>query len=261
MKINIVSKDKNIVNFCRVLDGLGHTVEVINGNFSDCDLCVYDSEFEPQIKQVHNCLKVENVLDNKVSNNFSISINKNVSDFYIKPPCTMSGHGVIDEDLLCDVSAVNVSPEHVIKLGRYLDLSKAVKIFSVTPMTLWCYCGVIDNRDANNLFVSSKCSLCPTEYDVVRVLEAGGTPVTNLDMGLPKELVYTDDLPGTLDSLMDNDPISKGVRFNLKELRNQIINDNNPLTQWSNIFDKIGLNTAGTQCKTAANYKIKTLSF
>lgn len=260
MKINIVSKDTNIINFCQILRELDHQVQVVNGQFPECDLCIYDSEFETQIKR-SPCLKIEHVVDKKVSDNFSISYKQNVSDYYIKPPTSMSSPGVINEDFLCDVSCVNVNPEDVITLGAYLNGTKSVKVFHSAPMTLWCYCGIIDNRDANDLFVSSKCTLCPTEYHVVRVLEAGGTPVTPVNMGLPSELVYDNNLLEVLDNLMDNDPLSKSPRFDLKELRNEVIREHNPLAQWSNILQLIGLNTAGTQCKTVANHKIKTLYF
>jgi len=255
MKINVVTQNQEVFNFTKILTDFGHTVVPINGQFTDCDVAIYDSEFYEQIQQVKNCLKIENITKEKVSNDFSISFLENGADHKINETCSLLGHGTYNEDLACDITANNQNAEAVMLLNPYLSLGHHIKIFGQQPLNLFCYCGALDEIMANDLYVSAKVTLCPTKQSLMRVLEAGGIPVTNVDIGLPEEYVFTDNLKDKVDYLLSN----KGK--DITSFRNDIIKKYNVYNEWTKILKQVGLNKISKQCEAYGNEKSKTAYF
>jgi hypothetical protein len=89
----------------------------------------------------------------------------------------------------------------------------------------------------------------------MRVLEAGGTPITNVDIGLPEEYVFTDNLKDKVDYLLSN----KGK--DITSFRNDIIKKYNVYNEWTQILKQVGLSKISKQCEAYGNEKSKTAYF
>ena len=80
MKINIISKNEDLIGFTSALAHAGHEVKAVN-QIEPCDILIYDVEFKKDVPKIDG-IKIENYNDpnQEVDDDFSISfVNKNVS--------------------------------------------------------------------------------------------------------------------------------------------------------------------------------------
>lgn len=260
MKFNVVSQNEDLIRFCSVLKNAGHHVSVINGEFVPCDIVIYDSVFREKISEFTDIIKIEHISDTKINpeKNFSVSFLDVDGAYKIEDGCSLSGKGEEKKELKCDISSHDQPMTCLNYLKNYIDMKHAVKIFSRQPINVHNYCGLINGRDAVNLYCSSKINLTMTRQSLFRTLESGGTPLCNLeDTDLPEELTFTteEDFDKKIEHLLSN-PAPK-----IDELRNKIIKTKNPLTQWSNIFKEIGLQKIAKQFIKFSNDRTKDLYF
>jgi len=141
---------------------------------------------------------------------------------------------------------------------KFISLKNRFKIFSKQAVNTFNYCGIIPENAAGNLYVSSKVNIALDKYSLYRILESGGTPLTNIkDAELPEEMVFNDvkDFEEKAEYLINNEAP------NITEIRNKIIKEHNPFVEWANIFDKLGLKKTSQKTKSVINARAKDLYF
>lgn len=260
MKFNIVSQNQELVRFCSVLRNAGHDIAIINGEFSPCDIVVYDSSFREQISGITDIIKIEHISDETVKpeKDFCLSFLDIDGAYKIEDGCFLLGKGEDKEELQCDISSHDQPLTVLNYLKNYVDMKHKVKIFNTEAINIHNYCGFIGGDDASNLYCSSKVNIAMNRQSLFRILESGGTPLSNIeDSELPEELTFTDeeDFDKKVEHLLSN------PAPDINELRNKVIKTNNPLNQWSNIFDRIGLKKIAKQFIKISNDRTKDLYF
>ena len=119
-------------------------------------------------------------------------VNNNVS-YKINECCILIGKGQVREELKCDMSANNPDMNLLELVTKFIRLKNRFKIFSKQPINTFNYCGTIPENNAGDLYVSSKVNIALDKYSLYRILESGGTPLTNIkDCELPEEMVFDD---------------------------------------------------------------------
>jgi hypothetical protein len=257
MKFNIISKNVELKDFCRYLISNDNEVVFVNGEFHSSDVIVYDTEFKSQIDPIRDCLKIE---FSKEANPdvFNLSFDPVDNGHQIRLGCSLSGKGETKQELMCDICSVNQSVLELDFLKSFLNFDNVVKLFSDQPINSYAYCGSLNGNAVNNLYKSAKVSLGIDEKSKYRILEAGGTILTNdQTLGLPPEFVYE-----------NNQDAEKKIRdllvqdiTNIDDIRNELIKNRNPFVEWSNIFSKIGLKKLSQQFKDTGNERAKAVSF
>ena len=253
MKINIISKNQDLIGFVSTLVHAGYDVRAVN-KIEPCDILIYDFEFKKDIPKIDG-IKIENYNDpnQEVEEDFSISfVNKNVS-YKINDCCKLIGKGQVRDELKCDMSVNNPDPNLLQLVTKFIRLKNRFKIFSRQPINTFNYCGTIPENNAGNLYASSKVNIA-----LYRILESGGTPLTNIkDSNLPDEMVFDsqEDFEQKAEYLMNNEA------KDISEIRNETIKKYNPFVEWANIFDKLGLKKSAQKCKSAINARSKDLYF
>jgi len=260
MKFNIVSQNQELIRFCSVLRNAGHDVTVINGEFVPCDIVIYDSVFREQIGGITDIIKVEHISDETVKpeKDFCLSFLDIDGAYKIEDGCFLLGKGEDKEELQCDISSHDQPLTVLNYLKNYIDMKHKVKIFNTKVINVHNYCGLIGGDDASNLYCSSKINVAMNRQSLFRILESGGTPLCSLqDCELPEELTFTDeeDFDKKVEHLLSS------PAPDIDELRNRVIKTNNPLKQWSNIFDEIGLKKLAKQFIKISNDRTKNLCF
>jgi hypothetical protein len=258
MKIDIISKNEDLVGLTSSLTHVGYQVQAVN-QIERCDILIYDVEFKKNIPKM-DCIKIENYNDpsKEVDDNFSISfVNKNVS-YKINECCALTGKGQKRQELECDLSVNNPNTNLVEIALKFISLKNRFKIFSKRMVNTFNYCGVIPENAASNLYASSKVNIALDRYALYRILESGGTPLTNIkDVELPDEMVFTNtkDFEEKAEHLINNEAPD------ITEIRNKIIKEHNPFVEWVNVFDKLGLKKASQKTKSVINARAKDLYF
>jgi hypothetical protein len=258
MKIDIISKNEDLIGFTSSLTHADHQVQAVN-KIERCDILIYDIEFKKDIPKIDS-IKIENYNDpsKEVDDDFSISfVNKNVSH-KINECCILKGKGQKREELECELSVNNPNGDLTQLVAKFINLKNKFKIFSKQPVNTFNYCGTIPENNAGDLYVSSKVSIALDRYSLYRILESGGTPLTNIkDVELPEEMVFNDtkDFEEKAEYLINNEP------QDISEIRNKTIKKHNPFVEWSNIFDKLGLKKASQKTKSVINARAKDLYF
>ena len=257
MKINIISKNNNLISFAYQLKHIGYDVNAIN-TIQPGDILIYDVEFKKDIPPIDS-IKIENYnnQNQKVEDGFSISFFNDNTSYTIKEHCILSGVGETKQELVSDVCISNPQKQDVEIIGKISNLNRKVKIFSYKPLKLFNFCGFVPEEKMKNVYASSKVSLCLNKFSLFRTLESGGTPLTNLkDIDLPDELIFSEqDFEKKIDYLIQNKPP------NIDDIRNETIKKYNPLTQWAEIFEKINLKKSSEKTKKAINARTKDLYF
>jgi hypothetical protein len=258
MKIDIISKNQDLIGFTSSLTQAGYQVQAVN-QLEPCDILVYDFEFKKDIPKIDG-IKIENYNDpnQEVDDDFSISfVNKNVS-YKINECCILQGKGQKREELECDISVNNPNTDLTQLVVKFISLKNRFKIFSKQSVNTFNYCGVIPENAAGNLYASSKVNIALDKYSLYRILESGGTPLTNIkDVELPEEMVFnnTKDFEEKAEYLINNKPPD------ITDIRNKTIKKHNPFVEWANIFNKLGLKKASQKTKSVINARAKDLYF
>ena len=110
MKIDVISKNQDLIGFVSTLAHAGYDVQAVN-TIEPCDILVYDFEFKKDIPKIDG-IKIENYNDpnQQVEEDFSISfVNKDVS-YKINDCCTLMGKGQVRDELKCQISVNNPDP-------------------------------------------------------------------------------------------------------------------------------------------------------
>ena len=258
MKINVISKNEDLIGFVSTLVHVGYDVQAVN-KVEPCDILIYDFEFKKDIPKIDG-IKIENYNDpnKEVDDDFSISfVNKDVS-YKINECCILIGKGQVREELKCDMSANNPDMNLLELVTKFIRLKNRFKIFSKQPINTFNYCGTIPENNAGDLYASSKVSIALDKYSLYRILESGGTPLTNIkDCELPEEMVFDDtkDFEEKAKYLMNNEPPD------ITDVRNKTIKKHNPFVEWANIFNELGLKKASQKTKSVINASAKDLYF
>jgi|TARA_R110000824_G_scaffold123894_4_gene282045 hypothetical protein len=258
MKIDIISKNQDLIGFTSCLTYAGHEVQAVN-KIEPCDILIYDIEFKKDMPKIDG-IKIENYNDpsKEVDDDFSISfVNENVS-YKINDCCVLTGKGQKREELECDISVNNPNTDLTQLVIKFISLKNKFKIFSKQAVNTFNYCGIIPENNASDLYVSSKVNIALDRYALYRILESGGTPLTNIkDIELPEEMVFNDikDFEEKAEHLINNEP------QDITDIRNEIIKKHNPFVEWANIFNKLGLKKASQKTKSVINAKAKDLYF
>jgi len=258
MKINIISKNQDLIGFVSTLVHAGHDVQAVN-RIEPCDILVYDFEFKKHIPKIDG-IKIENYNDpnQEVEEDFSISfVNNNVS-YKINDYCTLIGKGQIRDELKCDISVNNPDSNLLQLVTKFIRLKNRFKIFSKQPINTFNYCGTIPENNAGDLYASSKVNIALDKYSLYRILESGGIPLTNVkDSNLPDEMVFDsqEDFEQKAEYLINNEA------KDISEIRNETIKKYNPFVEWANIFNKLGLKKSAQKCKNTINARAKDLYF
>jgi len=258
MKIDIISKNEDLIGFTSALAHAGHQVQAVN-KIEPCDILVYDIEFKKDVPKIDG-IKIENynAPSKEVDDDFSISfVNENVS-YKINDCCVLTGKGQKREELECDISVNNSIADLTQLITKFISLKNRFKIFSKQAVNTFNYCGTIPENVAGNLYASSKVSIALDRYSLYRILESGGTPLTNIkDLELPDEMVFNNikDFEEKAEFLINNEPPD------ITDIRNKTIKTHNPFVEWANIFDKLGLKKASQKTKSVINGKTKDLYF
>ena len=141
---------------------------------------------------------------------------------------------------------------------KFISLKNRFKIFSKQPINTFNYCGTIPENNAGDLYASSKVNIALDKYSLYRILESGGTPLTNIkDSNLPDEMVFDsqEDFEQKAEYLINN------KAKDISEIRNETIKKYNPFVEWANIFNKLGLKKSSQKCKSTINARAKDLYF
>ena len=258
MKINIISKNQDLIGFVSTLVHTGYDVQAVN-KIEPCDILIYDFEFKKDIPKIDG-LKIENYNDpnQEVEDDFSISfVNKNVS-YKINESCILIGKGQVRDELKCDMSVNNLDTNMLQLVTKFISLKNRFKIFSKQSINTFNYCGTIPENNAGDLYTSSKVNISLDKYSLYRILESGGTPLTNIkDSNLPEEMVFNsqEDFEQKAEYLINNEA------KDISEIRNDTIKKHNPFVEWANIFNKLGLKKSAQKCKSTINARAKDLYF
>jgi hypothetical protein len=258
MKIDVISKNQDLIGFVSTLAHAGYDVQAVN-TIEPCDILVYDFEFKKDIPKIDG-IKIENYNDpnQQVEEDFSISfVNKDVS-YKINDCCTLMGKGQVRDELKCDMSVNNPDPNLLQLVTKFIRLKNRFKIFSKQPINTFNYCGTIPDNNAGDLYASSKVNIALDKYSLYRILESGGTPLTNIkDSNLPEEMVFDsqEDFEQKAEYLINNEA------KDISEIRNDTIKKYNPFVEWANIFNKLGLKKSAKKCKSAIDARSKDLYF
>ena len=258
MKINVISKNQDLIGFVSTLAHAGYDVQAVN-TIEPCDILVYDFEFKKDIPKIDG-IKIENYNDpnQQVEEDFSISfVNKDVS-YKINDCCTLMGKGRVRDELKCDMSVNNPDPDLMELVTKFIRLKNRFKIFSKQPIYTFNYCGTIPENNTGDLYASSKVNIVLDKYSLYRILESGGTPLTNIkDSNLPEEMVFDsqEDFEQKAEYLINNEA------EDISQIRNETIKKHNPLVEWANIFNKLGLKKSAQKCKSAIDARVKDLYF
>ena len=160
MKIDIISKNEDLIGFTSALANAGHEVKAVN-QIEPCDILIYDIEFKKDVPKIDG-IKIENYNDanQEADDDFSISfVNKNVS-YKINECCILQGKGQKTEELECDISVNNPNTDLTQLVVKFISLKNRFKIFSKQSVNTFNYCGVIPENAAGNLYASSKVNIC-----------------------------------------------------------------------------------------------------
>ena len=258
MKINVISRNENLIAFTSILNSVGYEAKAVN-TIEPCDILIYDFEFKKDIPKIDG-IKIENYNDpnQQVEEDFSISfVNKSVS-YKVNDCCKLTGKGKLKNELKCDLSINNTDTNILQLVTKFITLKNRFKIFSNRPINIFNYCGTISEEDARNLYFSSKVNISLDKYSLYRILESGGTPLTNIkDSNLPEEMVFgsQEDFEQKAEYLMNNEA------KDISEIRNETIKNYNPFVEWANIFNKLGLKKSAQKCKNTINARTKDLYF
>ena len=258
MKINVISKNQNVIGFVSILGHVGYEVQAVN-QIEPCDILIYDVDFKKDIPKIDG-LKIENYNDpsKEVDDDFSISfVNKNVS-YLINDCCILKGKGQKREELECDISVNNSNTDLTQLVTKFIGLKNRFKIFSKQPINTFNYCGTIPEDKASDLYVSSKVNIALDQFSLYRILESGGTPLTNITgIDLPSEMTFDDvkDFEQKAEYLINNEP------EDIDSIRNETIKNHNPFVEWANIFNKLGLKKSSQKVKSVINARTKDLYF
>lgn len=238
MKFNIISQDQKLISFCSYLKVLEYEVNVINGEFSECDVMIYDTQFKQQLAGVKDCVRIE-LTNTQKGEDFSISFNRVPGAYQIQETCTLLGDGEKREELLCDIGLVGQDLNKIPFINRYMNLSYIVKIFGNEPISAYNYCGVIRGKQVSDLYKSAKVSICLNKASVLMALESGGNVITDSDYGLgldPSQVFYDEE-----DFYEKVDAILNGNYKDLTELRQRLVKEKSPFIEWANILREVGL--------------------
>jgi hypothetical protein len=239
MKFNIVSQNQRFVHFCNYLKEDGHEVVVVNGEFSDCDVMIYDTQFKQQLSGVKDCVRIE-LTDTQKGEDFALSFGQVPGAYQIQDTCTLLGKGEKKDELACDLAAVDQDLNKVKFIDRYMNLNYKTRFFGNNAINTYNYCGVIRGRQISDVYASAKVSICLNKQSVLMALESGGNVITDGDYGLglfPEQVFYDED-----DFYEKVDDVLNGNYEDVSELRNRLLKEKSPFRMWANIFKEIGLN-------------------
>lgn len=258
MKFNIVSQNQRFLSFCKYLQDDGHEVTIVNGEFAECDVMIYDTQFKQQLANVQNCIRIE-LTDTEKGEDFAISFGQSPGAYQIQDTCFLLGAGNKKEELACDIGIVNQDLNKLTFINRYTNSKYSVKIFNNEPLSVYNYCGVIRGRQVSDLYSSAKVSLCLNRPSVLLALESGGNVITDSDygLGLDSSQVFYDEE----DFYEKVDAVLNGNHDDLVELRNRLLKDKSPFQQWANIFDQVGLSKTGQKMLRTGQNRLNALYF
>ena len=183
MKFNIISQNQRLVSFCQYLQQDGHEVSVINGEFTECDVMIYDTQLKPQLTAITDCLRIE-LTDTEKGEDFALSFGQVPGAYQIHDTCRFLGHGEVKEELVCDIGIVNQDLSQIDFINRYMNMKYVVKLFNNEAIGIYNYCGVIRGKQISDLYRSAKVSICLNKASVLMALESGGNVITDADYGV-----------------------------------------------------------------------------
>ena len=258
MKFNIVSQDQRFISFCKYLQDDDHEVTIVNGEFSECDVMIYDTQFKQQLVNVRNCIRIE-LTNTEKGEDFSISFGQVPGAYQIQDTCFFLGTGDKKDEFVCDIGIVNQDLNKLPFINRYTNSKYSVKVFNNEPLPVYNYCGIIRGKQVSDLYRSAKVSLCLDRPSVLLALESGGNVITDSDHGLGldgSQVFYDED-----DFYEKVDAVLNGNHNELLELRNRLLKDKSPFQQWANIFDQVGLNKTGQKMLKTGQDRLNALYF
>jgi hypothetical protein len=258
MRFNIVSQNQRLTGFCKYLQSDGHEVTVVNGEFPECDIMIYDTQFKQKLVSVKDCIRIE-YTDTKKGDDFSISFNPVPGAYQIQDSCSLLGEGTEREELVCDIVAVNQDLNSAKFINRYKNLRYCFKIFNDEPVNSYNYCGIIRGKDVTDAYKSAKVSICLNRPSVLMALESGGNVITDSDYGLglsSSQVFYKEE-----DFYEKVDALLNGHRDDTTELRNRLLKEKSPFNEWANIFRQVKLNKLADKIGKTSNRTINALYF
>lgn len=258
MKFNIVSQNQRFIQFCKYLKEDGHQVVIVNGEFSECDVMIYDTHFKQQLAGVRDCLRIE-LTDTQKGEDFCLSFNQVPGAYQIQDSCLLLGQGQKLEELVCDIVAVDQDLNKVKYIDRYMNMNYKVRFFGNQSINTYNYCGVIRGKQISNAYASAKVSICLNKQSVLMALESGGNVITDSDygLGLLSEQVFYDEE----DFYEKVDAVLNGNYQDATELRNRLLKDRSPFSIWADIFKQIGLEKASQRIGKKGESVLNALYF
>ena len=258
MNFNVISQNQRFISFCKYLQDDGHKVTVVNGQFSDCDVMIYDTQFKQQLVNVTDCIRIE-LTDTQKDKDFAISFGQAPGAYQIQDYCFFMGEGSLKKELSCDIGSVNQDLNKVPFINRYMNHKYVVKIFNNEPLSLYNYCGVVRGKQVSDVYASAKISLCLNKPSVLMALESGGNVITDSDygLGLDSSQVFYDEN----DFYEKVDAVLNGNVRDMVELRNRLLKDKSPFQQWANIFNQVGLEKTGQKMLKTGDNRLNALYF